>query len=156
MTRITATVSPTDAQLLDAVRLGEAMWANSPVYGNMARDVDKMIEYAYHARADAETFFHVAVDRMNRTCGFLIGSIAPYGFHTDKFAYDRLVYVAPDARGLTAARALILSFEAWAREHGAARILLGITTGAHTEQIERFYNKMGYASVGRLTMKEVN
>lgn len=154
-TRI-VTMSPDDEQLVEAVGLGEAMWTESPVYGHMEKDVDKMVEFAYRARADPATFFHVAVEDTGRCVGFLIGGLAQYGFHDSKYAFDRLVYVTPDARGAAVASVLIAAFEDWALGHGAARIILGITTGVHTEATERLYHRLGYQTVGRLTMKEMD
>jgi GNAT superfamily N-acetyltransferase len=145
---------PTDQQLLAAVRLGSAMWDDSAPYASLPRAVDKMIEFAYHMRADPLSFFGVAVDGADTCHGFVIGSLADYGFADARFAYDRLLYVAPTMRGSVAARMLIGAFETWARDNGAQRVLLGVTTGVHTERTEQFYNKLGYATVGRLTMKE--
>lgn len=147
---------PDDDQLLAAVRLGEAMWDESPVYRLVSRDTDKMIEFAYIARADDRTFFQVAVNGDQHVCGFLVGSIAPYGFHDSVFAFDRLVYVEPDMRGTGVVNALIRAFEAWAWDHGAARIVLGTTTGVNTYATEHLYNKLGYETVGKLMMKELH
>lgn len=146
---------PDDHQLLSAVRLGIAMWDDSAPYASLPRAVDKMIEFAYHMRADPYSFFQVAVDQHDMCHGFMIGSVADYGFADALFAYDRLLYVTPSKRGSVAARMLITAFETWARGHGAQRVLLGITTGVQTERTEQFYNKLGYATVGRLTMKEI-
>lgn len=146
---------PDDRLLLAAVRLGVDMWDQSAPYASLPRSVDKMIEFAYHMRADPFSFFGVAVDAADTCHGYMIGSLADYGFSDATFAYDRLLYVAPTMRGSVAARMLITAFETWAREHGAQRVLLGITTGVHTERTEQFYNKLGYATVGRLTMKEI-
>lgn len=148
-------VEPDDGQLLAAVRLGVSMWDESTVYASLPRSVDKMIEFAYHMRADPLSFFEVAVDAADTCHGYMIGSLADYGFSDAMFAYDRLLYVTQNMRGSVAARMLITAFETWARYHGAQRVLLGVTTGVHTERTEQFYNKLGYATVGRLTMKEI-
>lgn len=147
-------VEPDDKQLLAAVTLGAAMWAESSVYNGMERDVAKMIEFAYNARANAASFFNVAV-RDDEVIGFIIGERAPYGFHDTEFAYDRLIYVSRDRRGGVAARTLINAFEKWCKQHNVSRILLGVTTGVHAAQTERLYNKLGYTTVGTVTMKEV-
>lgn len=146
---------PSDRLLLAAVRLGGDMWSESAVYASLPRSVDKMIEFAYHMRADPMSFFGVAVDDSDTCHGFMIGSLAEYGFSDACFAYDRLLYVAPTMRGSVAARMLITAFETWARGRGAQRVLLGVTTGVHTERTEQLYNKLGYDTVGRLTMKEI-
>lgn len=150
----TRVCEPDDQQLLQAVTLGDQMWSESPVYGSMDRDIAKMIEFAYHARASDRSFFNVAV-REDTVIGFMIGERAPYGFHDTEFAYDRLLYVAPDKRGTVAARTLIHAFEAWCKQHNVSRILLGVTTGVHAALTERLYNKLGYTTVGTVTMKEV-
>lgn len=155
VTRTVTCAVPDDEQLLAAVRLGADMWSDSPVYSHMEQSVAKMIEFAYHARASEQDFFMVAL-RRGEVIGFLIGSLAAHGFHSDMFAYDRLVYVMPDRRGGIAARILVNAFERWANDNGAARVLLGITTGTHTQATERFYNKLGYSTVGVLTMKELH
>ena len=145
---------PDDEQLLDAVRLGEAMWSESPVYGGMKQDIAKMIEFAYNARASDHSFFNVVT--VDNSCyGFMIGERAPYGFHDSEFAYDRLLYVTPTRRGSVAARMLIQAFEDWCKLHGVGRIMLGVTTGVHAAQTEKFYNKLGYQTIGTLTMKEI-
>ena len=145
---------PTDDQLLQAVDLGSAMWDESDVYNGMERSVDKMIEFAYYSRANPSSFFNVAV--RGDTChGFMIGERAPYGFHESEFAFDRLLFVTPNMRGGVAARTLINAFETWCKMHKVSRILLGVTTGVHAAQTERLYNKLGYTTVGAVTMKEV-
>ena len=145
---------PTDRQLLDAVTLGAAFIQESPVYRSLAPTVDKMIEYAYTARANPASFFAVAV--RGDTChGFIIGERAPYGFTDTEFAYDRMLYVAQDRRGGAAARALIEAFEQWCTQHNVVRIMLGVTTGLHTDATEKLYNKLGYTTIGVVTMKEI-
>lgn len=152
-TRLIA-VEPNDKQLLDAVRLGDAMWAESPVYNNMKRDIDRMIEFAYNSRANPLAFFNVAV-RDDDVIGFMIAECAQYGFHDSWFAYDRLLYVDPTRRGGIAARTLIDALERWCKEHSVTRVMLGVTTGVHAAQTEKLYNRLGYTTVGAVTMKEV-
>jgi len=150
----TVIVEPTDDELLEAVTLGNAMWSQSPVYKDMDRDIDKMIEFAYNSRANSRSFFRVAV-RDDLVIGFLIAERAPYGFHDSEFAYDRLLYVQPNRRGGVAASMLIDALEDWCKEHNVSRILLGVTTGVHSERTVQLYNHLGYTTVGTVTMKEL-
>ena len=146
-------VEPTDEQLLEAVTLGAAFVQESPEYRSLAPAVANMIEFAYNARANPMFFFNVAV-RDNDVIGFMICERAPYGFTDKEFAFDRLLYVAQDKRGGVAARTLINAFETWCSSHNIVRIMLGVTTGLRTEQTEKLYNKLGYDTVGVVTMKE--
>lgn len=148
-------VEPDDKALLDGVRLALDMWSEASTYRSLPVSVDKVIEFAYTMRADPHSFVGVALDRDDMCHGFLVGSLADYGFTDARYAYDRMVYVAQHRRGGIAARMLIEAFERWALDRGAVHVLLGITTGVHTERTEAFYNKLGYATIGRLTMKEI-
>jgi len=148
-------VTPTDKQLLEAVRLGEVFIRETPTYSRLAPlDVAKMIEFAYNCRASDAEFFRVAV-RGEQVIGFFIGGVTSYGFDTASFAFDRMLYVSPNKRGTHTARMLIEAFEDWAHDMGASDIVLGITTGLHTNATERFFNKLGYRTVGKVTMKEI-
>lgn len=140
--------------MIDALVLADRMWSESPTYNHMPKDMDKMAEFAYNCLADPNTFVKVALYD-GKVIGFFVGSVAPHGFLDQVFAFDRLVYVDPKRRGTLAARALIDSFETWARNMKASRILLGVTTGIRTDATVRFYNKLGYNTVGALTMKEI-
>lgn len=144
---------PDNDLLVKGAVLGLSMAREAKTYAAMDFDLDTFVEFGYNMRADPFSFVHVAVDGDN-VIGFFVGSVAEYGFHDSRFAYDRLLFVSPTARGSVAARMLIKAFEEWAHESGATRILLGITTGVHTERTEKFYNKLGYSTVGVLTMKE--
>lgn len=145
----------TDQDIIEVVRLGHAFWDESPTYRGMEKDVATMIGFAYNARANPGSFFRVAVDTAGEVIGFMFAERAPYGFHDSQFAYDRLLYVTPDRRGGATARMLIEALEQWCKEHDVARILLGVTTGIHSERTVQLYNKLGYVTVGTLTMKEV-
>lgn len=144
---------PDNDLLVKGAVLGLDMAREAKTYAGMDFDLDTFVEFGYDMRADPFSFVNVAVCGDN-VIGFFVGSIAHYGFHDSRFAYDRLLFVSPTVRGSVAARMLIRAFEKWATGMGASRILLGITTGVHTERTEKFYNKLGYDTVGVLTMKE--
>ncbi len=144
---------PSDTDLLAGVRLGMAMWHEAETYSHIAPDVDKMIEFAYTMRADPNSFCEVIMHR--DTChGFMVGSLTPLGFADGTFAYDRLLYVKSSLRGSAAARILINSFYAWAQSKGALHVILGVTSGVAIQRTEQFFNKLGFATVGALTIRE--
>ncbi len=154
-TKAVTVSQPDDAQLLQAVRLAFDFWDESPVYRTMTKDLDRMIKFAYSARTNPSSFVHVALDG-DQVCGFIVGEMAPYGFHNSFFAYDRMLYVVPTRRGGAGARRLIAAFEDWCATKNVSRIMLGITTGIKSERIMKLYNALGYTTVGALTMKEMN
>lgn len=146
--------SPDNEELLLGVRLSLCMWQESPIYRQMEPDIDKLIEEAYIAREDPNRFVNVVMYD-NTCCGFMMGAMAPIAFIDGWYAFERMLYVSPEKRGSVAASLLVGAFEQWARDRDALYILLGTTTGVRPERTERFYNKMGYNTVGVLTMKEL-
>lgn len=145
---------PDNNQLIEGCLRAMDMWKEAKTYNHMKMELDHVVDFAYNMRADPDHFLRVAV-LGDKVIGFIAGSLARYGFYPGAYAHDRMLYVTPTARGSVAARMLIRSFEEWAKQHDADYVLMGVTTGIHTERTEKFYNKLGYATVGRLTMKEL-
>lgn len=154
MSRTITIAEPNNNQLIDGCLRAIDMWKESKTYNHMKMDLDHVIEFAYNIRAHPDHFLRVALCD-DTVIGFFVGSLAYHGFYPGAYAHDRMLYVTPSMRGSIAARMLIDSFEEWAKQHDADYVLLGVTTGIRTERTENFYNKLGYKTVGRLTMKEL-
>ena len=86
--------------------------------------------------------------------GLFIGVIYPELWTDAKVACDVALYVSGANKGFAAKR-LVESFEAWARERGASEIRMGITAGINDDGADRFYEGMDYRDGGRLKVKEV-
>ena len=81
----------------------------------------------------------VELDGVAVGCGVIVAGPAPGS------AEMRRVYVRPEARGRGAARALVASLEAAARQLGLRRMLL--ETGDRQVEAEALYRACGYAPV---------
>jgi GNAT superfamily N-acetyltransferase len=95
----------------------------------------------------AADLFIVAM-RDGHPVGFLIGFVSPHWFSDALGAWDRLLYVRPEARGSRAAYALYGAFREWARAKGAADLWPGVSTGSATAI--SFYRRLGLREVGAL------
>src|SRR3990172_9465368 len=62
----------------------------------------------------------------------------------------RAIYVRPSSRGSSAAVRLMSVFNEFSRQAGAVETHVGVTSGYHTEQARRFFEKLGYTYVGPL------
>jgi len=80
--------------------------------------------------------------------GALLGLASRHFFSDDITASELAVYVAPDARGGSAAGKLIRQFEGWAAEQGAVDIVLGISTEVHADRTAQLYERLGYTPSG--------
>ncbi|MBC9245679.1 N-acetyltransferase [Paracoccus sp. 11-3] len=94
----------------------------------------------------AKHAFYVAVIN-DRVIGF-----AAYKQFRDGGGYrhcmEHTVYIAPEAKGVGAGRALMRAIEDHARQAGH-RVMIGAVTGTNDSSI-RFHRKMGYSDWGRV------
>lgn len=87
--------------------------------------------------------------------GFICGALEPAVWFQTMYAVQNLLWVHPDYRGTRRAWRLVGAFEQWAREHGATRIVNGVSSGVTEERTGRFYQKMGYLPMGPSFYKEL-
>ncbi len=87
--------------------------------------------------------------------GWMAGGIAEQWFSRQLMAFEYGLFVAPEHRGGTAGPRLAKAFITWAKEHGAALINMGITTGVHEERTGEMYSRLGLKRSGLLYSMEV-
>lgn len=92
----------------------------------------------------------------NKIVGFLAGLKQRYFFSPKERVTDMGFYVLPDYRGTTAALRLILAIEEWAKQHSIHDVYMGQTTAVDVERTMKFYNHLGYKTVGFNTVKHLN
>lgn len=131
------------------IELGRAMHAESPRFSRHPYSPAKTAGTIDFLLANGAVF--VAV-KGGQAVGMMGGMVAPGWFTDEATAIELAVYVTPEHRGLIGAR-LIRTYEAWAFAHGAAEVVLGITTGIHTERTAAFYERLGYQRAGITTVK---
>lgn len=88
--------------------------------------------------------------------GFLAGLKQRYFFSPKERVTDMGFYVLPSYRGTTAALRLILAIEDWAKQHSIYDVYMGQTTAVNVEKTMKFYNQLGYKTVGFNTVKHLN
>lgn len=131
------------------IELGRAMHAESPRFSRHPYSPAKTAGTIDFLLANGAVF--VAV-KGGQAVGMMGGMVAPGWFTDEATAIELAVYVAPEHRGRTGMR-LIRAFEAWAFEHGAVEVTLGITTEVDTERTAALYEHLGYRRAGLTTVK---
>lgn len=120
-------------------------------------DDDRVIYNCILCRMDVErrqmNVFIAYVD--DEPIGFLVGVATPAWHRQGIVAEQKLCYVSPDRRGSTAAIRLFKAFERWARERGATQIFTGTANIRYAERTSKLLEKIGYARVGALHVKEI-
>lgn len=80
--------------------------------------------------------------------GVLVGGVADYFFGPALYAFELLLYVAPEARGSSEAPTLVKAYLEAARALRAVDVHIENTTGCETEKVERLFSKLGFQRCG--------
>ena len=91
----------------------------------------------------AETCLLMA-ERRGRLAGVLMGQAAPHHYSPSVGATLVFFYVAPEHRGSEAAVKLLHGFRRWARNRGAARLYVGVTSGIDPARTDRLLKRLGF------------
>lgn len=70
-------------------------------------------------------------------------------------AQELFWWVNPEHRATQAGKALLASFEGWAEQYGAHRLMLLAQENDRIAAIDRLYRTMGYAPIERVYYKEL-
>ncbi|MCY4319311.1 MAG: GNAT family N-acetyltransferase [Alphaproteobacteria bacterium] len=87
-------------------------------------------------------------ERGGRVIGGLIGVIAAHPHSPALGASLEGYYVLPEHRGSLAAIKLLHGFRRWARERGAVRLYVGITSGINVWRTDRLLRRLGFLQTG--------
>ena len=91
----------------------------------------------------------------NKLIGFISGMHHEYFFSSKKKVSDLGFYILPEYRGSRASIKLIKELENWARSFNVDDIYLGQTTAVNIEKTQKFYERLGYKTVGFNTVKHL-
>lgn len=113
------------------------------------------LEYDDHEARDtfhsylttAEPTIFVA-ERDGRLVGMSVASIQQYRTASGLFVVQEVLFVRPEARGTRAAALLMKQIVAWSQGLGAREIISGNDSGLKSEQVARFFGRMGFSHVG--------
>ena len=136
------------------IELGARMYIESRYSQNSHFDEEKCAELARSVIASPAGCVLVA-EKEGVVIGWMAGGIAEQWFSHQLMAFEYGLFVAPEHRGGTAGPRLAKAFITWAKEHGAALINMGITTGVHEERTGEMYSRLGLKRSGLLYSMEV-
>lgn len=134
------------------VALGADMQQESPRFSQLGYD-RKKVASLLQTLIDANDGLVLVVDTPSGVVGMLMGFVAEQFFSNAVTAQELVVYVAPEHRGGTAAMRMVKTFEAWAFDHGAQEIVLGVSTEVDASRTAGLYQRLGYQPSGHLLRK---
>lgn len=136
------------------IALGASMYQESRYAENSPFDALKCADLADHL-ISADAGCVLVAEHNGQIIGWLAGGIGEQWFSRQLMAFEYGVFISPHHRGGSAGARLVKSFMAWAKEHGAAVINMGITTGVHEERTGELYSRLGLSRTGLLYSMEV-
>lgn len=125
--------------------LAEQMHAESD-YRRFPFAVSKMAALFNGLLAGAGCIF--VAERDGQVVGLVAGYCEENWFTTARVAGEYGLFVTQAARGASIAAGLMNAFRAWAEGQGADQIVVGVTTGVHTERTAALYERMGFRRSG--------
>lgn len=90
-------------------------------------------------------------EKEGQIVGAFLGGVTPFFFSPEFKAYDIALFVLPEHRGGFIALKLLRQFESWAKDKGARKIYLSVSTNISKADV--FYDKMGYQRIGGVFRK---
>jgi len=145
----------TEQDFPEMLRLGQDMHNESPRF-NVHRFDRVKSESFLGAMASNPNCLSLVVESQGELVGMLLGYLASHLFCDALTANEVVVYVSPSHRGSSAAVKMLRYFEDWSIEHGAAEIVLGISTEVDSEKTRAFYQRLGFTPTGHSLIKRVS
>lgn len=96
-----------------------------------------------------------ALVKGDKILGVLGGILAPDMNNGDMMAVETFWYVLPEARGSLDSIRLLMTFEIWAQNVGAKRIMMAHLLSSMPEKLKEYYEKRGYRALEINYVKEL-
>lgn len=138
----------------ELIELGKEFHKESR-HGKFKFDEQRVWDLAANIKTHPEKY-HINYYRNQdgKIVGMFIGIIVPEFFSGRLLANDMGMYVAPEYRGTRVFIKMLKTFETWAKESGAEKIILYHSAGINTDKAISLFSKLGYEHYGFIFDKE--
>jgi L-amino acid N-acyltransferase YncA len=139
-------LAQSEADIAAMIALGRQLHAESR-FRTLPLDEKRMQEAGRRALANGNPGLILA-ERDGELVGMAVVMLGEHFFSPALTATVQLLYVAPKARGGTAAVKLLRALRRWAAQNGAHDLHVNVTTGIDAARTDRFLRKMGFRQTG--------
>lgn len=137
----------------DMIALGQEMHSESPHYRDVPFDVSAARTLVTNGLQTPSVFAEVGTFD-NKIVAMIALQETTLMFAPVKMAVDILFFVKPEFRYSLFAPRLIHDAQKWSRQRGHKYLVMGVTTGVHTERTVELYRRLGFTNVGTIMRKE--
>lgn len=125
------------------------------IYADMPFDEDKIIrQLACCGSLAPDRYFMLAV-RQGVVLGGFFGHVRRTFFCDELLAHDMGWWVQGIRRGSAAAILLLADFEAWAKQQGAKKVMVGQSNKNNVARTTKLYEHCGFTILGFNTVKDI-
>lgn len=125
-------------------------------YGNAKYSKEGVFHLLSLIKQYPDKFFIAYTKNANEEItGLLMGQLSVEYFSGRTIANDLGMFVHPIHRGGTIFYRMLKSFEQWAKEHGASKMILYHSTGIEPEKTKKLFTKLEYEEFGSIFDKEL-
>ncbi len=117
-------------------------------------DVDQVMANAWVIVSRDDYGAWLAYDG-DKVIGFLAGHISETLFDKQLSAFDDLFYVLPESQNNGAGKQLFHAYESWARERGATKLYITLTSDIDTENTLQKIQSQGFEHWGSVVCKDI-
>ena len=144
---VTIRLSQSGEDIAERVMLARRAWEEMDE-SDLSFDAE-MVRRAIERKLERPEMNCLLQAEMNgRVVGALMGVAAPH-YHSAALGASILSYfVLPEHRGSTAAIKLLHGFRRWARNRGAVRMYVGVTSGVDVARTDRLLKRLGFTFRG--------
>ncbi len=143
--RVTIRVSQSGADIAARLMLARKAWEETDRTG-LAFD-EGIVRRGIERKID-RNYCLLQAEAGSEVVGMLMGVAAPH-FHAPELgAFLLSWYVLPEHRGSLAAVKLLHGFRRWARDRGAVRLYIGVTSGIDVARTDRLLRRLGFRQTG--------
>lgn len=144
----------TVADVTEVVELGVRMHAESPRFSRFPYSLEKAVNVAHGVLNNPDGIFFVAQGDTGLV-GMFAGGVTEHAFVDGRFAYDLVIFVAPEHRSGSVFLRLLKAFEDRAKALGADECAPGLSSGVNAERTLQLFSRLGYSTAGYLTFKDL-
>ena len=143
--RVTIRVSQSGADIAARLMLARKAWEETDRTG-LAFD-EGIVRRGLERKID-RNYCLLQAEAGGEVVGMLMGVAAAH-FHAPELGASLLSwYVLPEHRGSLAAVKLLHGFRRWARDRGAVRLYIGVTSGLDVARTDRLLRRLGFRQTG--------
>lgn len=139
---------------VEVAKLGQKFMEESPLYQDLTFDPDRTLVYVHSYVGEQKGVDSSRAGWVATMDGKIIAAMFARTYRMkwfkELFSMDDSLFVLPEYRGSGAGEMMLDAYIEWAKEKGAAKKMLGMSSGIKAAKVKAFYEANGFEVAGFL------